>query len=143
MEEENSIFRILKSLERHGIYSTKDFLKDILRQPINDIEKFTKEFYRDFSRKQFHNYNKFERLNLSNLSNSQKKDLSRFELWRYEYRNKCNLRCIFIVPKVNNTKDEIILLCAFCEDGDKKKGKDSYNDNINRAIKIINKIKEK
>lgn len=29
-----------------------------------------------------------------------------------------------------------ILLCAFNEDGDKTKGKNSYKDNINRAIRI-------
>lgn len=57
---------------------------------------------------------------------------------RYEYRYSSNLKCIFIVKKVNN--NEVILLCAFNEDGDKQKGNDSYKTNIKRAIRIFERI---
>lgn len=40
-----------------------------------------------------------------------------------------------MVIDVNNN-NETRLLCAFNEDGDKKTGKNSYNFNIERAIKI-------
>lgn len=40
----------------------------------------------------------------------------------------------------NNIK-ETILLCAFNEDASKEKGKDTYNDNIKKAIRIYQTYK--
>lgn len=65
----------------------------------------------------------------------QNKRLDGNALFRYEYRNSSNLRCIYMVKNVNNI-NETYLLCAFNEDGSKKTGKNSYNFNIERAIKI-------
>ena len=56
-------------------------------------------------------------------------------MYRYEYRKNSNLRCIYMINNENNM-NEIVLLCAFNEDGDKRKGRNSYKDNIERAIRI-------
>ena len=73
------------------------------------------------------------------LTKKQKIAIEGSILWRYEYRNTSNLKCIFIVKKENNS-DIPILLCAFNEDETKKKGNDSYAYNIERAIEIIKRI---
>lgn len=62
-------------------------------------------------------------------------------MWRYEYRNTSNLRCIFILETDNNNSNPI-LICAFNEDGDKGKGENSYEHNIKRAMEIIRKNSE-
>lgn len=136
MDDDASILRVLQRLEFHGIRSTKDVLKDLQKLVQTDLENFTEVFFKDFIRKDFEDYNKFEKLH---LSKKQKKRLNGQILRRYEYRNTSNLRCIFIVCNDNNN-DIPIILCAFNEDGKKKKGKGSYKDNIERAIKIFEKV---
>lgn len=120
MSNEASIVKLLKELQRHGIYSTKEITKDLQKLVNTDIESFAEAFYKDFIRKDFENYNKFEKLR--HLTSKQKKKLKGNFLRRYEYRNTSNSRCIFIVCMENNNNIPI-LLCAFNEDGDKKTGK--------------------
>lgn len=136
MEKNIEILRLLQYLQNEGIMATKNFVKDIQKLVQTDVESFASQFYKDFVRKDFENYNRFEKLK---LTKQEKAEIDGNILWRYEYRNTSNFRCIFIVEKDNN--DNIpILLCAFRENGQKKKGLDSYSHNIKRAIKIIKKI---
>ena len=137
MEKGNEILRLLQYLQREGIRVTNDFVKDIQRLVQTDVETFASQFFRDFARKDFENYNRFEKLR--NLTHKQKKRLKGNILRRYEYRNTSNLRCIFIIHNDNN-KSIPIILCAFNENGDKKKGKQSYNKNIDRAIDIFERV---
>lgn len=132
MKKENAIIEMLKLLEKNNIFSTQEFKKDILKLVNTNTNKFIKNFYRDIRRKNFEDYNRFEVLQ---LSNKQKRLLNGKNLYRYEYRENSNLKCIYIIETENNM-EEIILLSAFNEDGDKKRGKNSYNDNIERAIRI-------
>lgn len=137
MNNEAPIEKVLQSLQRHGILSSKEIKKDLQKLVNSNLENFIEVFLKDFMRADFDNYNKFEKL--KNLSKTQRKRLKGTILRRYEYRNTSNLRCIFIVYKENNN-DIPILLCAFNEDGDKKTGKNSYNKNIDRAIDIFERI---
>ncbi len=132
MNYENAIIEMLKSLKVNNIYATKEFEKDITKLVLSNIKRFVRNFYRDIRRKNFEEYNRYERLN---LDKSQKELLKEKALYRYEYRENSNLKCIYIIDNENNT-DKTLLLCAFNEDGDKIKGKNSYKDNINRAIRI-------
>lgn len=132
MNYENAIIEMLKSLKVNNIYATKEFEKDITKLVLSNIKIFVRNFYRDIRRKNFEEYNRYERLN---LDRSQKELLKGKALYRYEYRENSNLKCIYIIDNENNT-DKTLLLCAFNEDGDKIKGKNSYKDNINRAIRI-------
>ena len=136
MENEDAIKRLLQELNRRGIKSTKEVMKDFQKLIGSDINNFVKVFFRDFVRKDFNNYNKFEKLK---LTKKQRKRLESNLLRRYEYRNTSNLRCIFIVLNDENG-DVPILLCAFNEDGDKKTGRMSYNKNIDRAIDIFERV---
>lgn len=132
MKKENAIIEMLKLLEKNNIFSTQEFKKDILKLVNTNTNKFIKIFYKDIRRKNFEDYNRFEVLQ---LSNKQKRLLNGKNLYRYEYRENSNLKCIYIIETENNM-EEIILLSAFNEDGDKKRGKNLYNDNIERAIRI-------
>ena len=135
-----AILKILQMLQAHGVRSTKEAAKDLQNLVQTDIKKFTENFYKDFIIKEFEDYNRYKKLS---LTKEQRKRLKGHTLWRYEYRHTSNLRCIFIVYNENNTNIPIIL-CAFKEDGDKKKGKKSYEDNIERAIKIFERdVKKK
>lgn len=127
------ILRILQYLQNEGIRVTDDFVKDVQNLIQTDVEKFGSQLFKDFARKDFENYNKFEKLK---LTKEQKLILEGNILWRYEYRNTSNFRCIFIVEKEHNS-DMTTLLCAFNEDGGKKKGNNSYRHNIKRAIDIF------
>ena len=135
MEKVNEILRLLQYLQREGIRATNDFVKDIQRLVQTDVETFASQFFSDFARKDFENYNRFEKLK---LTKQQKAMIDGNILWRYEYRNTSNFRCIFIVEKAHNDSNPI-LLCAFNENGGKKKGNNSYAHNIKRAIDIIRK----
>lgn len=137
MREKTSILMMLQRLQIYGIRSTKELRKDLEKLVQTDVENFIEVFYKDFIRKDFENYNKYEKL--KHLTREQKKRLKGFVLRRYEYRNTSNLRCIFIIYNENNNSIPIIL-CAFNEDENKKKGKDSYNENIERAIKIFERL---
>lgn len=133
---ENDILRLLQYLQNEGIGFTNDFVKDIGRLILTDVEAFASQFYKDFTRKEFKNYNRFEKLK---LTKQQRLEIENRTLWRYEYRKTSNFRCIFILEKNEDNKEVPILLCAFNENGGKKKGENSYEYNIKRAIKIIKK----
>ncbi len=132
MSQENSIIEMLKLLSINNIYSSTEFEKDLVKLVNSNVKKFIKIFSRDLRRRNFEDFNRFE---LLNLDKKQHNKLEGNSLYRYEYRNTSNLRCIYTIINENNI-DKIILLCAFNEDGDKKKGKNSYKDNIERAIRI-------
>ena len=136
MERNYKIIRFLQFLQNEGIQVTDDFVKDIKKLILADIETFAMQFYKDFTRKDFEKYNRFEKLK---LTKQQKAELGNYILWRYEYRNTSNFRCIFTIERENNI-DYPIVLCAFNENGHKTNGADSYNHNIKRAIKIIKRI---
>lgn len=133
MGREDEIQRLLQYLQNEGIRATEDFVKDIQRLVLTDVKKFARQIFNDFSRKNYSKYNRFEQLK---LTKRQKAEIDGYALWRYEYRNTSNLRCIFILEKDNNNSDPI-LICAFNENAHKKKGEDSYPHNIERAIDII------
>ena len=136
MGKYNEILRLLQYLQNEGIRVTKDFVKDLQKLIHTDVEAFALQFYKDFARKDFENYNRFEKLK---LTKQQKETIEGRILWRYEYRNTSNFRCIFILEKEHNSSIPI-LLCAFNENGGKRKGDSSYDHNIKRAIDIIKKI---
>ena len=135
MGKDTEILRLIQYLQNEGIFATEEFVKDLQKLIQTDVEKFAAQFFKDFSRKDFENYNRFEKLK---LKKKQKQILEGNILWRYEYRNASNFRCIFIVQRDNNTNIPI-LLCAFNENGGKKRSDGSYNHNIKRALDIIKK----
>lgn len=135
MGKDSEILRLMQYLQNEGIQMTVDFVKDVQKLIQTDVETFASQFFKDFSRKDFENYNRFEKLK---LTKQQKASIDGNILWRYEYRNTSNFRCIFIVEKAHNSNIPI-LLCAFNENGGKKRGDNSYNHNIKRAIDIIKK----
>ena len=132
MSNENDIVEMLRLLKINNIYSTKEFERDLVKLVSTNVKKFVKTFYRDIRKKNFEDFNRFEKLK---LTRKQRELLNGNDLYRYEYRNDSNLRCIYVINNDNNNK-EIILLSAFNEDGNKDKGKNSYKDNIDRAIRI-------
>lgn len=132
MSNENDIVEMLRLLKINNIYSTKESERDLVKLVSTNVKKFVKTFYRDIRKKNFEDFNRFEKLK---LTRKQRELLNGNDLYRYEYRNDSNLRCIYVINNDNNNK-EIILLSAFNEDGNKDKGKNSYKDNIDRAIRI-------
>ena len=138
MSNENDIVEMLRLLKINNIYSTKEFERDLVKLVSTNVKKFIKNFTRDIIRKDFEQFNRFEKLK---LTKKQRENLNGNDLYRYEYRNDSTLRCIYVINNDNNNK-EIILLSAFNEDGNKDKGKNSYKDNIDRAIRIYLNISE-
>lgn len=132
MNTEDSLLKMFQLLEKHGVYASEQFFDDIKSLVKTDVKKFIKDFTKNFTRSNLKEYKKYERLS---TTSSQNKRLDGNALFRYEYRNSSNLRCIYMVMNVNNS-NETHLLCAFNEDGDKRKGKNSYEANIERAIRI-------
>ena len=132
MSQENLIIEMLKLLSINNIYSSTEFEKDLVKLVNSNVKRFIKLFSRDLIRRNFEDFNRFEILN---LDRKQRTKINGNNLYRYEYRNTSNLRCIYTIINENNI-DKIFLLCAFNEDGDKIKGKKSYKDNIERAIRI-------
>lgn len=132
MSQENLIIEMLKLLSINNIYSSTEFEKDLVKLVNSNVKRFIKLFSRDLIRRNFEDFNRFEILN---LDRKQCTKINGNNLYRYEYRNTSNLRCIYTIINENNI-DKIFLLCAFNEDGDKTKGKKSYKDNIERAIRI-------
>ena len=132
MNQENFIIEMLRLLKINGIYSTSEFEIDLVKLVNSNVKRFIKLFSRDLIRRNFEDFNRFEILN---LDRKQRTKINGNNLYRYEYRNTSNLRCIYTIINENNI-DKIFLLCAFNEDGDKTKGKKSYKDNIERAIRI-------
>lgn len=130
--------KLYQILETHNVYTTPEFKGDIIKLVKTDIKKFISDFHQYFSRANLKDYKKYERLSLTKKQNSK---LDGHSLFRFEYRNTSNLRCIYIMQNENNTK-ETILLCAFNEDASKNSGKNTYNYNIEKAISIYQKYKE-
>lgn len=56
-----------------------------------------------------------------------------------EYRKNSNFRCIYLAKDAYNN---MIILLAFNEDGDKSKGKGNYDLNIEKAIKRYESFKK-
>ena len=137
MEPKDSIIRMLQALEIHNIYASKQYYKELCNLVKTDIKKFITDFTRDFIRKNLKEYKRYERLH---TNANQNKRLDGNALFRYEYRNSSNLRCIYIIVDVNNT-NATILLTAFNEDKNKRIGKNAYDFNIEKAIKIYEDIK--
>lgn len=136
MKRDDEIILFFQKLQNEGILSTKDFLEDIRRIITSDVNNFVKKAYKALSRINL-DYSKFETLKLTNI---QRKKMEGNLLRRYEYRKNINLKCIFFIQKEDNVNIPI-LLCAFIEDGDKSKGKDSYKHNIDREVNIYEKGK--
>ena len=132
MDTNDSLLKMFQILETHNVYASEQFFDDIRKLVKTDLEKFIRDFVRNFTRVDLKDLKKYERLS---ISKKQKLRLDGNSLFRYEYRNSTNLRCIYMVKNVNNI-NETYLLCAFNEDGNRSKGKNSYKDNIERAIKI-------
>ena len=136
MRDDPDFLFMAKLLEEHGIRSTKEFISDISAIITSNKRKFT-EFFTTSILNADILLQKYERLN---LKPNQKRSIFNNTLYRLEYRkDKLNIKCIFIVEKNNNNK--IINLCAFSEKNDKSKGKYTYKDNIERAIRIYLKWK--
>lgn len=131
MQKNEELLRMFQVLEKNKVFCSKTCYKDICKLVNTDINIFIKNFTKDFLRKNFEDYNRFEKLS---ITDTQKRKLNGNNLYRYEYRNNSNLRCIYIIEEGNN----IILLCAFNEDGSKKDGKKSYDNNIRKAIRLYN-----
>ena len=120
---------------KEGVQFSYDFIKDIRKLVKSNVDKFSIDFYRSMTRTGFC-LNRFEKLKLKPY---QRKQLKGYNLWRYEYRDESNLRCLFILT-TNCFDGKPILLCAFNEIKGKIKGANSYNDNIERAIRIFEDI---
>lgn len=133
MRTDEWFLRMFQVLEEHGVYASEQFYKDIKNLVKTDIEKFIADFIKNFTRENLKDGKKYERLKVTPTQNIR---LNGNALFRYEYRNSSNLRCIYMVINGKNENREISLLCAFNEEGDKKTGKNSYSFNIERAIKI-------
>jgi hypothetical protein len=134
MRNEAKITRLIQTLQKEGIEATNEFASDISKLVQTEFDNFAVQIFKDFVRRDFEAFNRFEKLH---LNEKQRKEINGRILWRYEYRHTSNLRCIFIIEKEQD-KDTPTLICAFNEDGDKGKGTKSYEDNIKRAIRIIN-----
>lgn len=132
MNIDDSLIEMFRLLEKHNVYASRQFMKDIKALVQTDIKKFIKDFTKNFIRTNLKEHKKYERLK---TTPSQNKRLNGNALFRYEYRNTSNLRCIYMVVNVNNI-NETRLLCAFNEDGNKHSGKNTYDFNIERAIRI-------
>ena len=136
MDAKDAFIRMYQVLKLHGVYATPQFKKDIEDLVKSDIIKFIEDFIKAFSRINLKEQNKYERLS---IKPEQKKRIGGNFLFRYEYRNTSNLRCIYIPRDVNNSNNTI-LLNAFNEIKGKTKGKNSYKFNIERAIKIYESL---
>lgn len=131
MSANDDILYMLNILrEKHNINYTDQFYKDICKLVKTNVNKFIESFSRDFSRINYKKHNRYEKLR---LTPKQIKKLKGKSLYRYEYRNDSNLRCIYLLEDEYN---KITLLKAFNEDKGKTKGKGSYDFNIEQAIEI-------
>ena len=136
MRDDPNFLFMAKLLDEQGIRSTKEFISDISAIITSNKSKFIEFFTTNILNADML-LQKYEKLN---LKPNQKRSIFNNLLYRLEYRkDKLNIKCIFIVEKNNNNK--IINLCAFSEKNDKSKGKYTYKDNIERAIRIYLKWK--
>lgn len=139
MGKDDDIIQMLRDLQADGIFSTKEFYKDlVILLDSGEVKRdFIEIFPKDMKILDINAYNKFELLNRK-LTEYQRRILDGNSLYRYEYRrNKKNIKCMFIIE---NDDESRILLNAFNEDWNKTKGNDSYKENIKRAIRIYDKL---
>ncbi|MDR0979408.1 MAG: hypothetical protein LBL91_05775 [Lachnospiraceae bacterium] len=94
MRNKAKIIRLIQTLQKEGIEATNEFAVDISKLVQTEFDNFAKQIFKDFARRDFEVLNRFERLH---LNEKQKKEINGRILWRYEYRNTSNLRCIFII----------------------------------------------
>lgn len=138
MRDDPNFLFMAKLLDEYGIRSTNEFISDISTLITSNKRKFIEFFITSIQNADMV-LQKYEKLN---LNEKQKRNILNNVLYRLEYRkNKLNVKCIFVVEKNNNNR--IINLCAFSEKDDKSKGKYTYKDNIERAIRIYLKWKVK
>ena len=141
MGKDDDIIQMLRDLQADGIFSTKEFYKDlVILLDSGEVKRdFIEIFPKDMKILDINAYNKFELLNRK-LTEYQRRILDGNFLYRYEYRrNKKNIKCMFIIE---NDDESRILLNAFNEDWNKTKGNDSYKENIKRAIRIYDKLQK-
>ena len=119
MNQENFIIEMLRLLKINGIYSTSEFEIDLVKLVNSNVKRFIKLFSRDLIRRNFEDFNRFEILN---LDRKQRTKINGNNLYRYEYRNTSNLRCIYTIINENNI-DKIFLLCALMKMETKQKEK--------------------
>lgn len=130
MKKRDAIIQMLRNLQADNIEATKKFVDEIIDLIDTDVLKFIKVFSKEIKTVNIDEYNKFEELN---VPKKEKIKLGKNKLYRYEYRrsNK-NIKCIFVLEREDGKR---ILLKAFQEDGDKTKGDDNYDTNIQLALK--------
>ena len=131
MSNIDKFYMAFEDMTRFGFRFSKQFIKDISKIVTTGIDDFLIQFRKDFIIDKLSEYNRFEELK---LNAKQSKLLGGYSLYRYEYRKSSNLRIIFTIIFNNNY---YYALCAFNENGGKKKSKDSYKKNIERAINIL------
>lgn len=128
----NGYFEVLKY---SGVFTNYQVIKKLSKLVDGDIDNFSKTFSTYISQKDF-SYNKFE---LLKLSSTDKKKIDNNLLYRFEYRKNSNLRIIFVFMIEGNN---VLVVDAFNENGNKTKGKDSYDKAIKNAIRNYEMIKE-
>ena len=99
MNSNDNLLAMLEVLKLHGVNYTEQFYKDLCKLVKTDVNKFIKDFSRDFSRMSYKKHNRYEELS---LNSDQKKRIDGKSLYRYEYRNSSNLRCIYIIEDEYN-----------------------------------------
>lgn len=133
-KNENKLNYMFNVLKTKNVFTDPKVIKKLAKLITNDIDDFIDNFLIDFTIKDF-SLNRFEILS---LSKSDKKKIDNNLLYRYEYRKKSNLRTIFVMLNENN---ELLVLEAFNENGNKTKGKDSYDKAIKNAINNYQSLK--
>ena len=130
-----AMLEILKLM--HNVDYVEQVIDDISKLVKTDKLEFMDEFTRNMSRKNQKKHNRYEPL--MKLTKNQKRRLDGRKLYRYEYRKNSNFRCIYLAKDAYNN---MIILLAFNEDGDKSKGKVNYDLNIEKAIKRYESFKK-
>lgn len=130
-----AMLEILKLM--HDVDYVDQVVDDISKLVKTDKLKFMEEFARNMSRKNQKKHNRYE--TLTKLTKNQRRRLDGRKLYRYEYRKNSNFRCLYLAEDAYNN---MIILLAFNEDGDKSKGKGNYDLNIEKAIKRYERFKK-
>ena len=135
MNNKDKLINLIEEMQKYNFIFSKEFLKDIMKSVTSNIDTFIVRFKYDMIAQKYEDFNRFENIK---LNKKQEVRLKNFILYRYEYRKEGNLRVLF-VAKMN---DKVYILNAFNENAGKHLSKDSYKSNIERAIRIFEKIKE-
>lgn len=131
MDTQAEITQMFQNLGAKGIESTIIFVDEIVELIKPKSQKFIGTFSKDISIfADLKVGGKFTEIQMDN--DKRIKYIGSGKLYRYEYRKeRKNLRCLFVLEE--NSK--CVFLKAFKDDGDKKKGANSYNSNIDLALK--------